>query len=533
MRKKFFSFLILVLISGFFTPFNQLQAIGETLGYTTSIDIYLDVDNPSYVNGQMFNWTSATRAYDPNQGNCSGAHDFVFSCGFSETKKFICTATNDVNYLTPEAGPVLADINKSGWYNFKHSFYNDGTGVLLVKMDIIDKSGTNFGHWELRDPAYRVGENIGGNRHGMFFKNSLGVLAIDEARRTEYTGDVYYQSFESSIAGWFDTNPFSDVYYRMTNIASGTDGITASHGSFYTAVKESFTSWGEYSYETSCAWPVTPNPVREAEIISPTLDQVISGSLSLEAKLYNDNSNDGLDWWVKFGSCSETGAAKIGNVGVATVTQYNWDNNLFTASDDTSTWAPGKYCFIFDPKESLGESPIRLERDFSVIDNIKPEVMIITPADGAEVKGTVTIQASASDANLATCRLAVKTVKDEIVEDVFSQTYLAADCAAGISYDWNTNTTLTPDGNYTIAFQAFDSSYIDDTNLNNWSEDVHIVSVKNTTTETPPEDVCLRPYDKDDCKKGGWKLMDGYDFKNQGDCVSFLESAYNAHCYKY
>ena len=87
MRKKFFSFLILVLMSGFFTPFSQVRAVDPILGYTTSVDIYLDAFSSVYQAGQVFNWTSATRAYDPLYGNCSGARDFVFNCGISSSKK--------------------------------------------------------------------------------------------------------------------------------------------------------------------------------------------------------------------------------------------------------------------------------------------------------------------------------------------------------------------------------------------------------------------------------------------------------------
>ena len=43
-----------------------------------------------------------------------------------------------------------------------------------------------------------------------------------------------------------------------------------------------------------------------------------------------------------------------------------------------------------------------------------------------------------------------------------------------------------------------------------------------------PGGVCVGgnvPTDKDDCKKGGWMTMsreDGTTFKNQGDCVSYV-----------
>lgn len=543
MRKKFFSFLVLVLMSGFFTPFSQSQAVGETLGYSTSIDIYLDVDNPNYINGQMFNWSSATRAYDAQNGNCSGARDFAFSCSFSVylgVNSFMCTVSdNPLNYIPPYApGSDTLYGMSTGWYTFKHGFYDDGTGNLLVKMNII-KNGVVLKTWEF-DTNYKIGVDVGGPRHGWFSKNELthplgySRLPIDNSKYCDSFNCVFEQGFEADANGWFPRTTAGRYPYRVANSESA---FLAATGNYYAmASYDSFTSWGDNpaSPRNDCSWPTTPTPVRAAEIISPNSGQVISGDLSLEAKLFNDISNDGLAWWVKTGACSdETGAAKIGNVGVAMATPYVWDNKLFTATASTTSWAPGQYCFVFDPQESETETDIRLTRDFSVVDVTKPVVAINNPEDNTTVKGVVNIQASASDANLTRCRLAIKTeINDQVVE-VFSQDYNASQCGQ-ISYTWNTDTTASPDGLYSIAFQAFDSSYVSDSDVNNWHEDVHTVTVDNKIIVTPPVDICLRPYDKDDCKKGGWALMgDGYNFKNQGDCVSFLESAFNANGCKY
>ncbi len=143
-------------------------------------------------------------------------------------------------------------------------------------------------------------------------------------------------------------------------------------------------------------------------------------------------------------------------------------------------------------------------------------------------------------------------------------------CRAGISVDWNTAADNIASGDYIISFQAFDGA--------NMGEDVHRITIQSPVAETctawtysdwgacvggtrtrtieasfpvgceggtpealsetctAPVDLCIRPYEKEDCMKGGWKYAEKllhYNFRNQGDCVSFLESAYNAHCYKY
>lgn len=537
MRKKFFSFLILVLMSGFFTPFSQARAVNPILGYTTSIDIYLDAFSSVYQSGQAFNWTSATRAYAPLYGNCSGARDFVFNCAVADSKKIACTVSNDLYYTTPWYGNSPIYFEEDGWHTFKHSFYDDGTGQLLVRMEII-KDGVVKKMWEF-NTTDRIGIDVAGPRHGWFSVNNLSSplgysrLPIDNSNYCDNDACFFEQGFETDASGWFSS--INGRYpYRVANSESA---FLAASGNYYAmASYDSFTAWGDdhLAPRNDCTWPNTVTPARDAAIISPVDSQVVTGSLSIEAELYNDNSDDGLDWWVKTGECAiSEGDIKAGNIGLAVSSVYAWNNNLLTATVDASAWAPGNYCFIFDPKESGIETDIRLSQDFSVIDNLKPEVVITTPEDGAEIKGAVNIQASAADANLASCRLAVKTVENEVVKDVFFQIYTASECTAGINYPWDTNTALTPDGSYTIAFQAFDSSYVDDTSLNNWHEDVHVVTVKNTVVVTPPKDICLRPYDKDDCKKGGWKFMKGYGFQNQGECVSFLESAFNANGCKY
>lgn len=47
---------------------------------------------------------------------------------------------------------------------------------------------------------------------------------------------------------------------------------------------------------------------------------------------------------------------------------FAWDGHLFTASTDTSSWAPGTYCFVFNPREEAGEQDVRLTREFYVAD---------------------------------------------------------------------------------------------------------------------------------------------------------------------
>ncbi|MEM6314548.1 MAG: hypothetical protein AAF743_10695 [Planctomycetota bacterium] len=62
---------------------------------------------------------------------------------------------------------------------------------------------------------------------------TIGLLA---AANTAYAGEVFFQGFETDTAGYFDVD--DNWFGQATRVASGTDGITSSSGSFHAVFEQ-------------------------------------------------------------------------------------------------------------------------------------------------------------------------------------------------------------------------------------------------------------------------------------------------------
>src|SRR5262245_3473498 len=144
-------------------PYTQWGGYGSKWNgtYTTQVDIYLDAayaDNPanedSYggnvnlltdpsnpaVNGTRFDYTSAIN-------DNTGAHlrDFGFVVGTGQSGNTCAGWTvnaqqnvNRINAFPDDASKNPACITGSGWYTFKHTFFENNAGNLEVLFEIID-----------------------------------------------------------------------------------------------------------------------------------------------------------------------------------------------------------------------------------------------------------------------------------------------------------------------------------------------------------------------------------------------------------
>lgn len=175
--------------AGPFTRWGGYTSTFPTGGYTTSLDIYLDVD-AGLANDTRFDWSSAI-------STPAGGHrrDFVFNAGFYDdatgpgagTDRYVISAspnaTRSSSYpKNPGRDPI--SIDTSGWYTFQHRFYDSGGGVLAVDLSILDDSGTVIHTWTLSDPTDVIGSTVGGNRYGWFATDEGSGLAIDNSRLT-------------------------------------------------------------------------------------------------------------------------------------------------------------------------------------------------------------------------------------------------------------------------------------------------------------------------------------------------------------
>jgi hypothetical protein len=170
---------------GAFTRFGGYESTFPAGGYTTSVDVYLNVEAGD-ANDTRFDWSSAINRPD-------GTHrrDFVFNAGFySDTDstgsgpRVVITASNNATRsgaFPKNPGRDPFSITQSGWYTFEHRFSNAGMGVLAVELRITDLNGAPLHTWNLSDPSDIIGSTVGGHRYGWFVIQEFPVLAIDNA----------------------------------------------------------------------------------------------------------------------------------------------------------------------------------------------------------------------------------------------------------------------------------------------------------------------------------------------------------------
>jgi len=110
--------------------------------------------------------------------------------------------------------------------------------------------------------------------------------------------------------------------------------------------------------------------VRSAAITSPLAGATVFGNVSFDATLTDIDGDDNVQWAVRKGTCAAEMGTVLGNVDSHS-DPYEWNHITFHASADTSTWDNGEYCFVFNPTESVGDTPIRETREF-IVNNITP-----------------------------------------------------------------------------------------------------------------------------------------------------------------
>ncbi|HUS11219.1 MAG TPA: post-COAP-1 domain-containing protein [Pyrinomonadaceae bacterium] len=168
---------------GPFTRWGGYSGIFPPGGYSTGVDIYLDVPYAVTHPDTRFDWSSAI-------SDTAGGfrRDFVFNVG-TDPLGFVITGGNNAtrcgaNPADPGHSPVV-HIMRSGWYTFKHTFTGVTGSPLVVFLQVIEKS-TNavLGTWMRSDPSDIIGTTVGGNRYGWFVQNEFDDLAIDNSFRT-------------------------------------------------------------------------------------------------------------------------------------------------------------------------------------------------------------------------------------------------------------------------------------------------------------------------------------------------------------
>ena len=175
--------------TGTFTRWGGYSNSFPLGGYTTSVDIYLDITTPyttgsQYANDTRFDWSSAI-----NTPTCAHRRDFVFNAGFytdtdatGSGPRFVISASTNAgrgSSFPKNPGRDPFTISVEGWYTFEHRFRDNG-GVLAVDLTIKDAAGLPLKTWTLSDPSDIIGSTVGGNRYGWFATDEFPTgLAFD------------------------------------------------------------------------------------------------------------------------------------------------------------------------------------------------------------------------------------------------------------------------------------------------------------------------------------------------------------------
>lgn len=167
--------------SGALTRWGGYSSVFPQGGYTTEVAIYIDVENAPETDTR-FDYSSAI-----NRPDCNHRRDFVFNGGVNLVNNqptYCVSASNNADGFPCNPDREPQTLTATGWYTFRHEFYDDGSGVLAVDLVLLDPNGVEVHTWTLSDSSDIIGVTVGGNRYGWFVRNQFEFLPIDDSRRT-------------------------------------------------------------------------------------------------------------------------------------------------------------------------------------------------------------------------------------------------------------------------------------------------------------------------------------------------------------
>lgn len=211
--------------TGAFTHWGGYTDEFPASGYSTSIDVYLDLDNCPE-NDSRVDWSSAINKPD-------GEHrrDFIFhfGCYTDDGDYAVFSASNNAPGWPKNPARDSYRVDVEGWYTLQHDFYDDGGGVLAVDLNLIDAGGAVLHSWTLSDPTDLIGTTVGGNRYGWLVVNKLESLAVDNSRLDAPVGPPTSKA-ECKKGGWeqFNNPTFKNQGDCVSYVATGGRNAAAS-----------------------------------------------------------------------------------------------------------------------------------------------------------------------------------------------------------------------------------------------------------------------------------------------------------------
>jgi len=289
--------------------------------------------------------------------------------------------TGGTSYVALAGGVWLNDRNPDNFVDPEYSTEFGNSGTIQT-----DWSGQT-----IMDGFTGYGENILDLQIAQQFVN-WGTYNNLHQYATAFVpgsdGSVNFRVFDGNAdsntpnAGWYGDNSGSldvAIHSGFAGVTDQTGCVTFTdvpYGS-YTAVEQPQDGWTQVETPTNPVTVDSPSQTftfvneldgpEESVITLPEndYDSFVQGPVPLAAFYADENGdgNDGVQWAVRYGSCSAS--TVFGNVDGHT-DSFVWDGADFSATFDALSAVPGDYCFVFNPTEDSGDANQRLTRWFTV-----------------------------------------------------------------------------------------------------------------------------------------------------------------------
>ncbi len=210
-----------------FTRWDGYKSVFPVGGYSTRLDVYLDMNLANGTVDKRFNYTSAI-----NDSTGNHRRDFIFHLGTNPTvaNQWLASVSNNAPGWPGNSARSPLTITESDWYTLEHVF-SDAGGALEVTLNIYKKGAlTPMASWTLSDPSDLIGTTVGGNRYGWITSDfGFDWLAIDRAE-IEYASAPINEHYSvvrpSFLDGWnITTTGSGQVQMTDSSIAILGDGL--------------------------------------------------------------------------------------------------------------------------------------------------------------------------------------------------------------------------------------------------------------------------------------------------------------------
>lgn len=218
-----------------FTRWGGYSDTFPTYGYTTSIDVYLDMATATGSNDERFDFSSAINDQSNNH-----LRDFIFHVGTGAAGEYRVNVSNNAPGNPSAAG--YASITEGGWYSLESTFYNNGSDELAVRMTVLNAdTNSEIASFDITTTD-NIATTVGGNRYGWFTNQRFdpALLAVDDMRLTynEQPARVYvdddYTAGAANDGFLFGYNAFDNIEDAAAAVAE--NGIVRVYDGTYTNV---------------------------------------------------------------------------------------------------------------------------------------------------------------------------------------------------------------------------------------------------------------------------------------------------------